>query len=117
MAIASAYAEAARCVLAQNTLRTALPYFALIAHGFELAFKAVLIRRGWDEDRLMLIGHDISRCCDTAQSIGVERIDPDIAAVVEALSSRHAMQCFRYPQPVVETSQTVHLPSHAWRSF
>jgi hypothetical protein len=102
MALASAYAEAARCVLVQNAGGTALPYFALVAHGFELAFKAVLIRRGWDEDRLMLIGHDISRCRDAVQSMGDELIDTDMATVVDALASPYAMQCFRYPQPVAE---------------
>ena len=86
-------------MLVQNAGGTALPYFALVAHGFELAFKAVLIRRGWDEDRLMLIGHDISRCRDAVQSMGDELIDTDMATVVDALSSPHAR---RYPQPVVE---------------
>lgn len=102
MALGRAYAEAARCVLAQNTDGTSLPYFALVAHGFELVFKAVLIRRGWDEERLMLIGHDISRCRDAAQSMGDELSDTDTEAVVESLSSPHAMQGFRYPQPIFE---------------
>jgi hypothetical protein len=102
MALAGAYAEAARGVLAQNTNTATLPYFALVAHGFELAFKAVLIRRGWDEERLMLIGHDIARCSDAAQSMGDEFIDTDTKAVVETLSSPHAMQGFRYPQPIID---------------
>ena len=100
MALASAYAEAARGVLAQQANTTTLPYFALVAHGFELAFKAVLIRCGWDEERLMLIGHDIARCRNAAQSMSDEYIDTDTEAVVESLSSPHAMQGFRYPQPI-----------------
>lgn len=103
MALASAYAEAARAVLTQNSSTANVPYFALVAHGFELAFKAVLIRRGWDEERLMLIGHDISRCRDAAQSMGDELVDSDSEAVVESLSTPHAMQGFRYPQPIAET--------------
>jgi hypothetical protein len=100
MALASAYAEAARGVLAHQQDTSNLPYFALVAHGFELAFKAVLILRGWDEERLMLIGHDIARCRDAAQSMSDEPIDTDTEAVVESLSSPHAMQGFRYPQPI-----------------
>ena len=100
MALASAYAEAARGVLAQQANTTTLPFFALVAHGFELAFKAVLIHSGWDEERLMLIGHDISRCRDAAQSRSVDLIDSDAEAVVESLSSPHAMQGFRYPQSI-----------------
>ncbi len=100
MALASAYAEAARAVLAQQANTTTLPYFALVAHGFELAFKAVLIRSGWDEERLMLIGHDISRCRDAAQSRCDDLIDTNAEAVVELLSSPHTMQGFRYPQPI-----------------
>ena len=102
LALASAYAEAARGVLGQHSNSAILPYFALVAHGFELAFKAVLIRRGWDEERLMLIGHDILRCSDAAQSTSDELIDADTEAVVEKLSSPHAMQGFRYPQPVAQ---------------
>lgn len=102
MALASAYAEAARGVLAQQANTTTLPYFALVAHGFELAFKAVLIRSGWDEERLMLIGHDISRCRDAAQSRSDGLIETNTEAVVESLSSPHAMQGFRYPQPIVD---------------
>jgi hypothetical protein len=73
-----------------------------VAHGFELAFKAVLIRSGWDEERLMLIGHDISRCRDAAQSRSDGLIETNTEAVVESLSSPHAMQGFRYPQPIVD---------------
>jgi hypothetical protein len=102
MALASAYAEAARGVLAQQAITTTLPYFALVAHGFELAFKAVLIRSGWDEERLMLIGHDISRCLDAAHSRCDDLIDINTEAVVESLSSPHTMQGFRYPQPIVD---------------
>jgi hypothetical protein len=102
MALASAYAEAARGVLDRNTDTAALPYFALVSHGFELAFKAVMIRHGWDEERLMLIGHDISRCRDAVESTVDGVIDADTAAIVESLSSPHAMQAFRYPQPMLQ---------------
>lgn len=100
MALASAYAEAARGVLAYQQDAANRPYFALVAHGFELAFKAVLIRCGWDEERLMLIGHDIARCRDAAQSMSDRPIDSDTEAVVESLSSPHAMQGFRCPQSI-----------------
>lgn len=97
MALASAYAEAARGEFAHQQDTANLPYFALVAHEFELAIKAVLIRRGWYEERLMLIGHHISRCRDVVRSTGDEPIDTDTEAVVETLSSPDAMQGFRSP--------------------
>lgn len=84
----------------RRSLDRAAQHMALVAHGFELAFKAVLIRRGWDEERLMLIGHDIARCRDAAQSMSDEPIDSDMEAVVESLSSPHVMQGFCYPQSI-----------------
>ncbi len=104
-------------MLVQNAGGTALPYFALVAHGFELAFKAVLIRRGWDEDRLMLIGHDISCCRDAVQSTGDELIDTDMATVVDALSSPMRCSASATPRRGSKISQTAHLPSRAWRNF
>ena len=102
IAFARAYAGAARRVLATEIAgNERLPYFALVAHGLELALKAILTRAGWDEERLMMIGHDLERCyvavsryrADLAVIPGI-----DVAGVIEALAYPHAIQSFRYPQ-------------------
>ncbi|MBB4642704.1 hypothetical protein [Rhizorhapis suberifaciens] len=104
LVLAGAYAEAARRVLAQGIVGAErLPYFAVVAHGLELGLKAILLNDGWDEEDLMLIGHDLDGCCravrrgqlDLSDAIGA-----DLTAIIDALSYPHAIQCFRYPQRV-----------------
>ncbi len=97
LALARAYAEAARRVLAAGIDGTdRLPFFALAAHALELALKAILIRAGWDEERLMMIGHDLDRC--HAAATKSDAALAGVAGVVAALACPHASQCFRYPQ-------------------
>ena len=58
LAFANSYADAAQRVLAMKRPdAAALAYFAIVAHALELALKAILIADGWDEERLMMMGH------------------------------------------------------------
>lgn len=103
---ARAYAEAARRLLATGIDdETRAPFYALAAHGIELALKAILTRSGWSEERLMMTGHSIASCYAAAC-----RYTPDdpaligepVAGVIDGLDFAHAAQCFRYPQ-LIET--------------
>lgn len=80
-----------------------LAYFAIVAHGMELGLKAILIADGCDEEYLMGIGHDLD-FCGRAMRRGhfalSDAIGPESAAIINALSYPHQLQCFRYPQRV-----------------
>ncbi|MGG2007432.1 hypothetical protein [Novosphingobium resinovorum] len=75
-------------------------YFALVAHSLELALKAILIADGWDEERLMQMGHSLHRCCRAINrgsldlAVGISASDH---TTIDALDCPHAMQSFRYP--------------------
>lgn len=101
LAFAKDYADAAGRILLINRPDAAeMAYFALVAHGLELALKAILIADGWDEERLMLMGHSLHRCCRAIDrgslDLGVA-ISANDYATIDALDCPHAMQCFRYP--------------------
>jgi len=104
--LALGYAEAARRVLAVELIGAErLAYFSLVAHGLELAMKAMLASIGYDEERLMLIGHDLRWCRQAVMSKqpavpGIS--DPQFIDIVDHLAAPHALQCFRYPQPLRE---------------
>ncbi len=102
LVLAGGYAEAARRVLAAEIADDVrLPYFALVAHGLELALKAILLREGRDEEDLIWMGHDLAGCRDAVERSRpafVEAVVPGFTAIVDALSYPHALQCFRYPQ-------------------
>jgi HEPN domain-containing protein len=96
------YAVAARQLLeagAHDFYR--LPLFMLIAHALELSLKAVLSAAGMDEERLMGIGHELHRCFRLVQQTGLypSKGPYDLANLVDALATPHALQAFRYPQP------------------
>lgn len=101
LAFANSYADAAGRVLSTSGLdAAALAYFALVAHALELALKAILIADGWDEERLMLMGHNLHRC---RRAVARGPLDLGAAisardhATIDALDYPHAIQCFRYP--------------------
>lgn len=102
LVLASGYAEAARRVLAAEIAGDVrLPYYALVAHGLELALKAILLRDGREEEDLIWMGHNLAGCRDAVERSRpafAEAIAPGFTAIVDALSYPHAIQCFRYPQ-------------------
>lgn len=79
-----------------------LPIFMLIAHALELSLKAIASVGGRNEERLMMIGHNMRLCHDLARQGGLYQGDggADVEALVEALAEPHAFQAFRYPQPL-----------------
>lgn len=99
---ARAYAEAGRRLLATGVDDdTRLPFFAIVAHGLELALKSILSRSGWDEERLMMIGHDLDRChaaVSRCNSGSAAIFGAELAGVINLLAYPHALQSFRYPQ-------------------
>lgn len=104
LVLAGGYAEAARRVLAAEIAGAdRLAYFAIVAHGMELGLKAILIADGCDEEYLMGIGHDLDFCGRAMRRGHFELSDaigPESAAIINALSYPHQLQCFRYPQRV-----------------
>ncbi|GEM_PF-4286864 len=74
------------------------PFNMLVAHGLELSFKAALCHSGCDEERLMMLGHNLAHCHDLARSRGLKGLAlAQIASLVEALDGPHRDQRFRYP--------------------
>ena len=100
LALANAYGRAASAMADSPEFeRLRLPFFAALAQALELALKAAIARGGCDDERLLLLGHDLVRCWDFA------RADTDIAKgpaegiarVIDRLAAPHQAQAFRYP--------------------
>jgi hypothetical protein len=75
------------------------PFFMLIAHAMELGLKAVIAGGAVDDERLIIIGHDLPLCLRLAGDRGLD-LDPastEIEAVLEALAMPHLAQSLRYP--------------------
>lgn len=98
--LANAYERAASAMAVSPEFeRLRLPFFAALGQALELALKAVIARGGCDDERLLLLGHDLLRCWELA------RADPDIAKgpapaiarIVDRLAAPHQAQAFRYP--------------------
>lgn len=105
--LAEEYAEAASRLLARgvdddvNAEVVGRPFFMLVAHAFELSFKVVLIRAGWGEERLMMLGHGLERGHAAAMKAGLVSQDPTaLADLVEVFDGPVTFQAFRYPQPI-----------------
>ncbi|AMK18273.1 MULTISPECIES: HEPN domain-containing protein [Sphingobium] len=78
-----------------------LPFFMLVAHALELSLKAVLSAEGADEERLMGIGHELGWCLQLVRRTRryPKEAFSELVRLVDALSTPHAFQAFRYPQP------------------
>ena len=75
------------------------PFFMLVAHAMELGLKAVIGSGHVDDERLMLLGHDLLLCLELARDDGLD-LDPnsdDVEAVIAALAKPHLAQTLRYP--------------------
>jgi hypothetical protein len=100
LALATAYEGAASAMAASPEFdRLRLPFFAALGQALELALKAAIARRGCDDERLLLLGHDLLRCWDLAQAdpAVAQGSADDVARVVEGLAAPHQAQAFRYP--------------------
>lgn len=98
--LGEAYISAARGVLVSPDFeRARLPFYGLLGHGMELALKSVATRAGWDEERLMWLGHDLNWAWRvTLPHAGFEvPAAPAVGGVIRQLSRPHHAQAFRYP--------------------
>jgi hypothetical protein len=100
LSLAKAYHRAASAIADSpgfESLR--LPFFAVLGQAAELALKAAIARGGGDDDRLLLLGHDLVRCWDLARATADpgEICAAEIASVVESIGAPHHAQAFRYP--------------------
>jgi hypothetical protein len=100
LALARTYERAARSIADTQVAESLdLPFFALLGQAVELALKAVIARSGCDDERLLMLGHDLARCWELAQA----QIDlgdapaEQIGGVVDLLAPPHQSQAFRYP--------------------
>jgi hypothetical protein len=93
------YTEVARALVATGTTGQHVePLYMLMAHAMELALKAVVARRRCDNERLILLGHDLRLCLDAATREGLELAPDDpILDVIDALAMPHLAQALRYP--------------------
>ena len=74
------------------------PFFALLGQAAELALKAVVARGGCDDERLLILGHDLVRCWQLAQAqADFTKVAASIEPLIELLAGPHQAQAFRYP--------------------
>ncbi|HEX3365370.1 hypothetical protein [Phenylobacterium sp.] len=75
------------------------PYFMLVSHAAELSLKALIAAGGADDERLLVLGHDLQLCLRLARKQGLagDLANPKVAAIVDALGPPHMAQAFRYP--------------------
>jgi len=92
--------ERAAAALAADEIRQDLrhPYFMLVAHGAELALKAVIAGGDVDDEQLMIVGHDLKLCLRLAVHGGLD-LDGrgEIEEIVSKLAMPHLAQALRYP--------------------
>jgi hypothetical protein len=97
---ARSYGRAAATLASTGMVKEArLPFFMLVAHAAELALKAVIAGGGFDDERLITLGHDLTLCMRLAndQGLDLEQSGAEIEAVVGALAMPHLAQTLRYP--------------------
>jgi hypothetical protein len=97
---ARSYGRAAAALASAGMVEDARPpFFMLIAHAMELGLKAVIAGGAVDDERLILIGHDLPLCLRLAGDRGLD-LEPaggEIEAVLDALAMPHVAQTLRYP--------------------
>jgi hypothetical protein len=90
----------AAAALAVDEIRQDLqhPYFMLVAHGAELALKAVIAGGDMDDEQLIIVGHDLKLCLRLAVHSGLD-LDGhgQIEEIVSKLAMPHLAQALRYP--------------------
>ncbi len=100
LGLAKSYEQAARAIAdAPGFESLHQPFFALLGQAAELALKAVIACSGYDDERLLMLGHDLTRCWQLAQahiSLGDAPAE-QIGAVIALLAAPHQAQAFRYP--------------------
>lgn len=75
------------------------PFFMLVSHAVELALKAVIAGGDADDERLIILGHDLTLCLRVAgeQGLDLDTCGREVEAVVGALAMPHLAQVLRYP--------------------
>lgn len=75
------------------------PCFMLVAHAMELGLKAAIGGGDVDDERLIVIGHDLPLCLRLAGDRGLDLTPSgaEIEAVLGALAMPHLAQTLRYP--------------------
>lgn len=97
---ARAYGRAAAALASIGVVEDARPpFFMLIAHAMELGLKAVIAGGAVDDERLIIIGHDLPFCLRLASDGGLDLAPGggEIEAVLDALAMPHLAQTLRYP--------------------
>lgn len=97
---ARSYGRAAATLASTGAVDDARPpFFMLVAHAVELALKAVIAGGNVDDERLIIIGHDLTLCLRLAgdQGLDLEPSGGEIEAIVGALAMPHLAQALRYP--------------------
>lgn len=100
LGLAKTYEQAARAIAdAPGFESVHQPFFALLGQAAELALKAVIARGGYNDERLLMLGHDLARCWELAQAhINLDDAPAEqIGAVIDLLAAPHQAQAFRYP--------------------
>jgi hypothetical protein len=98
--LAQSYGRAAGHIASMAELQEAhSPFFMLVSHAAELSLKALIAAGGADDERLLVLGHDLQLCMRLARRQGLagDLANPNMAAIVDALGPPHMAQAFRYP--------------------
>jgi hypothetical protein len=98
--LAQSYGQAAGHIASMVDLPGARsPYFMLVSHAVELSLKAVIAAGGADDERLLVLGHDLQLCMRLARMRGLvsDVADSSVADIIGGLGPPHLAQAFRYP--------------------
>ena len=99
LALAKTYHQAAAAMVDSPDFDDLRPaFFGLLGQAAELALKAVVARGGCDDERLLVLGHDLVRCWQLAQAqADCTKVAASIEPFIELLAGPHQAQAFRYP--------------------
>ncbi|OPF90474.1 hypothetical protein I8G32_02315 [Rhodopseudomonas palustris] len=71
------------------------PLLQNVGYALELGLKALLVERGWDDDRCRIeVRHDIAKALGEAAKVGFVPAHPDLAALIATISpyyKRHGL--------------------------
>ena len=63
------------------------PLLQNVGYALELGLKALLVERGWDDDRCRIeVRHDIAKALGEAAKVGFVPAHPDLAALIATIS-------------------------------
>lgn len=89
------------------------PRLHLVTQGIELAMKSFLRAKGWALDRLIHLGHSLTRILEACEALEMKRPSEENRRALEFLSAAHEHHEFRYGH----TDRPQHMDRPDWISL